>query len=57
MRVFSHGRFKRYVIEPGEHFVSNEAATISTLLGSCIAACLYDPVKKIIGMNHFLLGN
>jgi chemotaxis protein CheD len=29
--------------------------TISTILGSCVAACLYDPVKKVIGMNHFML--
>lgn len=24
-------------------------------LGSCIGCCLYDPVKKIIGMVHFML--
>lgn len=24
-------------------------------LGSCIGACIYDPVKKIIGMVHFML--
>lgn len=28
---------------------------ISTTLGSCIAACLFDPVARIGGMNHFLL--
>lgn len=28
---------------------------ISTLLGSCVAACLWDPVKKVGGMNHILL--
>lgn len=30
---------------------------MSTLLGSCISACLYDPVTKVMGMNHFLLSN
>lgn len=30
---------------------------LSTLLGSCVAACLYDPVKRIFGMNHFLLAS
>lgn len=30
---------------------------LSTLLGSCVAACLYDPVARVIGMNHFLLAN
>src|SRR4051812_2754025 len=29
---------------------------ISTLLGSCIAVCLHDPVARVGGMNHFLLG-
>lgn len=28
---------------------------ITTTLGSCVAACLYDPVAAIGGMNHFLL--
>lgn len=28
---------------------------ISTLLGSCVAVCLWDPLMKIGGMNHFML--
>lgn len=46
---------KRIIIDPGEFYVSTQQEVISTLLGSCVAACLYDPVNKIIGMNHFLL--
>lgn len=45
----------RIIIDPGEFYVSTQQEVISTLLGSCVAACLYDPVNKIIGMNHFLL--
>jgi chemotaxis protein CheD len=45
----------RIIIHPGEFYVSTKEEVISTLLGSCVAACLYDPVNKIIGMNHFLL--
>ena len=49
---------KRVIIHPGEHHVERRSQMmISTLLGSCVAACLYDPVMKIIGMNHFLLAN
>lgn len=48
---------KRYTIDPGEYFVSKEKIIISTLLGSCVSACLWDPVNKVIGMNHFLLAN
>ncbi len=57
MRVHLHGDKKRVTIDPGEYYVSNEDIIITTLLGSCVSACLYDPVKKVIGMNHFLLAN
>ncbi|KAF0219226.1 MAG: chemotaxis protein [Geobacteraceae bacterium] len=57
MKIETLGRFKRVTIAPGEFYASDEAVTISTLLGSCVAACLYDPVNKIVGMNHFLLSN
>jgi chemotaxis protein CheD len=40
----------------GEYRVSdNERDLFSTVLGSCIAACIYDPVAGIGGMNHYLL--
>jgi chemotaxis protein methyltransferase CheR len=42
-------------INVGETHVSREPVEIKTLLGSCVAACLYDPVAKVGGMNHFLL--
>ena len=48
---------KRISIAPGEFHVSTENIVISTLLGSCVSACLYDPVMKVMGMNHFLLSN
>jgi len=44
-------------IMPGEMYVSNQAVTICTILGSCVSACLYDPINRVIGMNHFLLSN
>lgn len=40
----------------GEFVVSiDEEEVLTTVLGSCVAACLYDPVAKVGGMNHFLL--
>ncbi len=39
----------------GGVFASNKHLKITTLLGSCIAACLYDPAAKVGGMNHILL--
>ena len=40
---------------PGDHYVSDEDVIIGTLLGSCVSACLYDPLKRVVGMNHFML--
>jgi chemotaxis protein CheD len=42
-------------IYPGEQIVVAGDIILSTLLGSCVAACLFDPVNKIVGMNHFML--
>jgi chemotaxis protein CheD len=40
----------------GEFAVSSkDDAVISTLLGSCVAACIFDTNSKLGGMNHFLL--
>jgi len=41
---------------PGEHYVSTAGQEmIVTVLGSCVAACAWDPRMRIGGMNHFML--
>lgn len=45
----------RVTIQIGGIFASREPTIVSTVLGSCIAACLRDPVSGIGGMNHFML--
>jgi chemotaxis protein CheD len=42
-------------IHIGELYASRESVVVETVLGSCVAACLYDPVNRVGGMNHFLL--
>lgn len=49
---FQHNAVK---ILPGEYYVTNENMVICTVLGSCIAACLWDRALNIGGMNHFML--
>ena len=47
-----------YVVKvlPGEHYVTRAGdEAISTVLGSCVAACIRDPVAMVGGMNHFML--
>ena len=57
MKESSHGQVRRIIIDPGEYFVSKDRLIISTLLGSCVSACLWDPVNRVVGMNHFLLAH
>ena len=49
---FQHNAVK---VLPGEYFVSDENLVIMTVLGSCIAACLWDSRSRVGGMNHFML--
>ncbi len=42
-------------LHPGQLFVSAESYAVTTILGSCVAVCLWDPATKIGGINHFLL--
>ena len=42
-------------IMPGEFFVGKEDIVISTVLGSCVSACIWDRTAKVGGMNHFML--
>ena len=40
---------------PGQLFASGEPYQIKTILGSCVAICLWDKRRGAGGMNHFLL--
>ncbi len=42
-------------ILPGEYYVTTESEGISTVLGSCISACIRDKESGVGGMNHFML--
>lgn len=46
---------ERVTIMPGEHHGTREERIIATLLGSCVAVAVYDPVNRVGGMNHFML--
>jgi len=42
-------------ILPGEYYVTRNDEVITTVLGSCISACIRDPHANVGGMNHFML--
>jgi chemotaxis protein CheD len=51
----AHFKNESVKVLPGEYFVHDEDMLITTTLGSCIAACLWDRDRRIGGMNHFML--
>lgn len=44
-------------IMPGEFFVASGNIALATVLGSCVSACIWDPLTRIGGMNHFMLAD
>jgi len=46
---------KTHFLYPAALFASNTPYTVNTILGSCVAVCLWDPVTKAGGINHFML--
>jgi len=50
-----HFKYNAAKVLPGEYFVANEDLVIMTVLGSCIAVCIWDSRLRIGGMNHFML--
>ncbi len=42
-------------LHPGQLFASSEPCVVTTILGSCVAVCVWDCVQRIGGINHYLL--
>ena len=51
----SGGGKAEVAIHVGGVYATREPTIIRTLLGSCVAVCLFDPVARVGGMNHFML--
>lgn len=47
--------YAKKFIHVGEIYIGVKPTEISTVLGSCIAVCLYDNIQRIGGMNHYLV--
>jgi len=53
--IYDNG-INRVTVLQGQARVSGEAKDeLTTVLGSCVATCLFDPEAQVGGMNHFLL--
>jgi len=42
-------------LQPGHLVVSAEPLVVTTILGSCVAVCLWDEQRRVGGINHFML--
>ena len=47
--------YLQHFLYPSTLFASKEPYMVKTILGSCVAICLWDPVTKIGGINHYML--
>ncbi len=46
---------KQIFLLPGQWAVPHEPSEVTTILGPCVAVCLFDRARGMGGMNHFLL--
>lgn len=44
-----------FYLHPGRLYTSFEPCAVTTILGSCVAVCIWDHKLKIGGINHYLL--
>ncbi|ESR24223.1 chemotaxis protein CheD [Lutibaculum baratangense] len=49
------GERRVHVVQGEYHVTDDPSIVLTTILGSCVAACMRDPVAGVGGMNHFLL--
>lgn len=47
--------FKKHYLYPGALIASSTPHQVTTVLGTCVAVCLWDDALKIGGINHYLL--
>jgi chemotaxis protein CheD len=46
---------RRVYLHPGGLWAEPTAGVITTVLGSCVSVCLWDPHTALGGINHFIL--
>ena len=51
----SHDMQRVHVVQGQYHVTGEPNMMLTTLLGSCVSACMRDPVVQVGGINHFLL--
>jgi chemotaxis protein CheD len=44
-----------FILYPGDYFATIDDCLLATVTGSCVVVCLYDSVRSIGGVGHFIL--
>jgi len=47
--------YQQHFLYPSTLYASSSPALVTTILGSCVAVCMFDPTLKIGGINHYML--
>lgn len=50
-----NSELKTHFLYPAALFASKDPIIVNTILGSCVAVCLWDKELKLGGINHFML--
>ncbi|HZS08154.1 MAG TPA: chemotaxis protein CheD [Blastocatellia bacterium] len=45
----------KHYLHPGQVFATSEPYAVTTILGSCVAVCLWDARSQVAGINHYML--
>jgi chemotaxis protein CheD len=53
--IDSSEKLRTVYLYPGQVVTASQPLLVSTILGSCIAVCLWDDTARIAGINHYLL--
>jgi len=54
-KSINDGEMDKFYLFPGEIFSSKKPHMVDTILGSCVAVFLWDPVLQFASINHFML--
>lgn len=49
--------YYQHFLYPSTLFASKDPYVVKTILGSCVAICIYDTVARAGGINHYMLPN
>src|SRR5438128_361558 len=53
--IFAEANMDNHYLYPGKIFSSKKPHTVDTILGSCVAVFLWDPVLQFGSINHYML--